>query len=73
MVLDFSAIVLDVQNVSKTDFGEYGFVEWFQEIQVFIAFLFLIISLKKKSLQPAIIFLAYCTREKLYKRCRKNG
>jgi len=27
MVLDFSAIVLDVQNVSKTDFGEYGFVE----------------------------------------------
>lgn len=61
MALDFGAIVLDVRNVNKTDFGENGFVEWFQEIQLFIAFLFLIFSLKKnKTLQPAIIFMAGC-------------
>lgn len=54
MVLDFGAIVLDVQNAGKTGFGEDGFAEWFQEIQVFIAFLFLVFALKKnKTLQPA--------------------
>jgi hypothetical protein len=61
IALDFKAVFLHVQNVSKTNFGEDGYVEWFHKIQLFVAFLFLIFSLKKsKSLQPAIIFMAGC-------------
>lgn len=61
MALDFGAIFLDVGNVSNTSFGEDGYVEWFQEIQLFIAFLFLIFFLgRNKDAQPAIIFMAGC-------------
>lgn len=61
IALDFGAIVLDVRNVSSYGFEEDGYVEWFQEIQLFIPFLVLIFSLKKnKTLQPAIIFMAGC-------------
>jgi hypothetical protein len=61
IALDFGAIFLDVGNVNNTSFGEDGYVEWFQEVQLFTAFLFLILALKKnKSLQPAIIFMAGC-------------
>jgi len=61
IALDFGAIFLDVGNISNTSFGENGYVEWFQEIQLFTAFLFLISALKKnKNLQPAIIFMAGC-------------
>jgi hypothetical protein len=59
--LDFGAIFLDVHNISKTNFGEEGFVEWFQEIQLITTFFIMIFSLKKnKSFQPAIIFMAGC-------------
>jgi hypothetical protein len=61
IALDFGAIFLDIGNISNTSFGEDGYVEWFQEIQLFTAFLFLISSLKKnKDAQPAIIFMAGC-------------
>src|ERR1044072_1799511 len=61
IALDFGAIYLDIGNLSNTEFGEDGFVEWFQEIQLFTAFLFLIFALKKnKKLQPSIIFMSGC-------------
>lgn len=61
IVLDFGAIYLDIHNVRNTNFGEEGYVEWFQEIQLMTAFIFLLTALKKiKTAQPAIIFMAGC-------------
>ena len=61
IALDFVSITLDVRNVANTNFGEEGYVEWFQEIQLFVAFLFLLFSLRRnKAEQPAIIFMAGC-------------
>lgn len=59
VIIDFFTIKLDINNLSSYGFGENGFVEWWQQIQLAISFIILMFALKKnKSLQPALLLMA---------------
>ncbi len=59
IVIDFFTIKLDINNLSTYSFGENGFVEWWQQIQLMISFIVLMSALKKNNtLQPALLLMA---------------
>ena len=59
IVIDFFTIKLDINNSSAYGFGENGFVEWWQQIQLAISFIVLISALKNnKRLQPILLLMA---------------
>jgi hypothetical protein len=59
IIIDFFTIKMDINHLTAFDFGENGFIEWWQQIQLAVSFIVLISALNNNNgMQPALLLMA---------------